>query len=370
MTPRPNALRIGLFALLGVALLAAAIVSVVGLQVFKTSERVVMYFSDSVYGLQVGAPVVFRGVRLGTVRGVSVSQVNGRFAVPVVAELESDKLLALVGGTAAAQAPPLATLLGQGLTAQLATQSLLTGQLYVDLDLRASTKTSANTNANTTHGGAAPAPAAAPALSPGGLVQIPTSLTRFQSLQQQLDGVDVDRMSQDLQATLSAARKLVAGPELQQALAELTQAAAGLARVSATLNQRLPPLADRAGQALQRGGAAAEQVGAAAQRVGGSVASAGERVGQASDRLASAASQAQAVLAPGSPLLGSVQGAADELQRTAAALRDASSEQGATVQELQRALADVSRAARAVRALAEQIEQQPQSLIRGREAPP
>jgi paraquat-inducible protein B len=378
MTPRPNALRIGLFALLGVALLATAMVSVVGLQLFKTSERVVMHFSGTVYGLQVGAPVVFRGVRLGTVRSVSVSQQNGRFAVPVVAELESEKLRVLAGEALAPALSPLAALLGQGLSAQLATQSLLTGQLYVDLDFRPVAKVAAGSASARAMPAAEPAAQAAPiathvpavASPSAGLMEIPTSLTRFQSLQDQLDRVDLNRMSSDLQAALSATRQLVAGSELQRALAELTQAASGLARVSATLNQRLPPLVERAGQTLQRTGAAAEQLGAAAERVGAGVATAGERVGLASDRVSNAASQAGAAVALGSPLLGSVQGAADELKRTAAALREAISEQGATAQELQRALADLSRAARAARALAEQIEQQPQSLIRGREVPP
>ena len=142
MIARPNALRIGLFAVLGAALLAAAIVAVLGVQVFKSGDRVMMHFSGSVYGLQVGAPVVFRGVRLGAVRSIGVSQVNGRFTVPVVAELDRAQLQALAAGAsgepggAKAGTHALATLLQQGLSAQLATQSLLTGQLYVDLDLQ------------------------------------------------------------------------------------------------------------------------------------------------------------------------------------------------------------------------------------------
>jgi paraquat-inducible protein B len=65
-----------------------------------------------------------------------------------------------------------------------------------------------------------------------------------------------------------------------------------------------------------------------------------------------------------------VQQAAEELGRSAAALRAATSDESANAQSLQRALGDVSRAARAVRGLAEQIEQQPQSLIRGKEGTP
>ena len=52
------------------------------------------------------------------------------------------------------------------------------------------------------------------------------------------------------------------------------------------------------------------------------------------------------------------------------ALRAAVADDSTTVQGLQRALGDVARAARAVRELSDAIEQQPQSLIRGRPAAP
>ncbi len=336
MTRKPNAVRIGLFALLGLALLVAAVVVVFGARVFKPSERAVLFFSGSVYGLQVGSPVVFRGVRLGSVQSMDVSSVGGRFAVPVEVELDSERLRTIHGPEIA---DPLAGLVQQGLSAQLATQSLLTGQLYVDLDLRGAGQVAQRDAA--------------------GRILIPTTLTRFQSLQQQLDGVDVSRMSKDLAETLAAARGLVAGPEIKQTLAELAQASAALARLAASMDKRLPGLADSAQGTLRQAGDASVRVGGAADRVTG-----------AADRVGSAAVRAETLLTPGSPLLASVQQAADELGRSAAALRSATSDESTPLQSVQRAMGDVSRAARAVRELADQIEQQPQSLVRGRVAVP
>lgn len=336
MTRRADALRVGLFTLLGLALLLAAVVSVFGARLFKPTERAVMHFSGSVYGLQLGSPVVFRGVRVGSVRSMQVSQQGGRLAVPVEVELDSETLQAISGK---AGADALAQLVAQGLAAQLATQSLLTGQLYVDLDLR---------------GGAS----AAVPRDAQGRVEIPTTLTRFQSLQQQLDRVDVNRLSQDLTATLAAARSLVAGPELKQTLVELSQASASLARLLAALDKRLPALADSSATTLRQAGEASARVLGAA-----------DKVGSAADRVGAAAERADSLLSPGSPLLARVQQAADELARSATSLRALASDDSATAQSLQRAMADVSRAARAVRDMADQIEQQPQSLIRGKAAP-
>jgi paraquat-inducible protein B len=341
MTPRPNAARIGLFTLGGLALLVAAVVVVFGGRLFAATEQAVMHFKGSVYGLQVGSPVVFRGVRLGSVRSVGVVYAQGRFAVPVAVELDPALIRTLGAAAPGDVALSLTTLLQQGLTGQLATHSLLTGQLYIDLDLRPG------------HQPATPVPRDAQ-----GRLEIPTTPTRFQSLTDQLDRVDLAKMTDDLTATLAAARKLVAGPEVQQTLAELAQAATSLKRLSATLDQRLPRLADAAQGTLAQASQASARLGSAADRFGG-----------AADRVGSAAARAESLLAPDSRVLTSVQQAADELTRAAAALRNSASDESTTVQGVQRAMADLARAARAVRELADTLEQQPQSLIRGKAVP-
>lgn len=341
MTPHPSAARIGLFALGGLALLVVAVVAVFGGRLFAGSEQAVMHFRGSVYGLQVGSPVVFRGVQLGGVRSVGVVYAQGQFAVPVVVELDPDLIVSL-GGTGAEPALSLSTLVQQGLTGQLATHSLLTGQLYIDLDLRPGVP-----------------PAATVLRDAQGRLQIPTTPTRFQSLQDQLDRVDLARMTDDLSATLAAARKLFAGPELQQTLTELAQAATSLKRLSATLDLRVPRLADAAQGTLQEATQASARLGNAAERFGG-----------AADGVGRAAARAEGLLAPDSRMLQSVQQSADELTRAAAALRAAASDESATVQGVQRAMADLSRAARAVRELADTLEQQPQSVIRGKAVTP
>lgn len=344
MTPRPNAARIGLFALGGIALLVAAVAVLFGTRLFANTERAVLHFRGSVYGLQVGSPVVFRGVRLGGVRSVGVVFEGGGFEVPVVVEIDRDAIRTLSGASAAADpALTLPALVGAGLSGQLATHSLLTGQLYIDLDLR---------------------PPGQPAVRhASGLLQIPTTPTRFQSLQDQLDRVDLNRMTDDLSATLTAARNLIGGAEMKQTLSSLAQATASLARLTATLDRRAGPLADSAQGTLAQAGQAAQRVGSAADRIGNSVDQAAERVVRAADR-------AEQLLSPASPLVLSVQTAAEELARSASALRALALDESAPMQSVQRAMADVARAARAVRELADTIEQQPQSLLQGKPSAP
>ena len=121
MTPRPSAVRIGLFALVGGALLVTALVVALGGQLLARTEPAVMHFSGSVYGLQVGSPVVFRGVRIGSVQSIGVVHDGVQFTVPVVAALDRDRIHKLHGGSARDDpALSLPALVARGLSAQLA----------------------------------------------------------------------------------------------------------------------------------------------------------------------------------------------------------------------------------------------------------
>ncbi|NBJ31410.1 intermembrane transport protein PqiB [Citrobacter sp. DNRA3] len=98
-----------------------------------------MFFKDSIRGLQPGAPLEFRGIRLGTVSKVpffspNMRQVfNNDYRIPVLVRIEPERLKAQLGedtdvGT------HLEQLLKRGLRGSLKTGNLVTGALYVDLD--------------------------------------------------------------------------------------------------------------------------------------------------------------------------------------------------------------------------------------------
>jgi len=337
MKRRANATLIGAFVVGGLVLLAAAVIAVAGGKLFTRKERAVMHFGGSVYGLQVGAPVVFRGVRVGSVASISVfyDKAKDNFTIPVVAELERDAMRGLDGVRAGAD-EALPALVARGLRAQLSMQSLLTGQLYVDLDLR---------------------PDQPPAVRGAyrDAVEIPTAATAMQNLKSQLDGVDFRRLIDDVSAIAASARALVGGPQLKQALDDLQQITGSVKRLSARLEQRMVPLTDEAQGALSGARRAMDRVGGAA-----------DGVRDTARRFDKTADNAAALLAPDAPLVRNVQSAADELTRTAAALRQATADDSNLARNTERALQDVSRASRAVRELADLLERHPEALLRGR----
>ena len=61
---------VGSFLLGALALGVIAILAFGGMNLFAHKLRVVVVFSDSIAGLEVGAPVTFRGARIGRVEGM------------------------------------------------------------------------------------------------------------------------------------------------------------------------------------------------------------------------------------------------------------------------------------------------------------
>lgn len=98
-----------------------------------------MFFKDSIRGLQPGAPVEFRGIRLGTVAKVPYfvpglrQALNDDYRIPVLVRIEPERLEMQMGEDAGI-ATHLPELLQKGLRASLKTGNLVTGALYVDLD--------------------------------------------------------------------------------------------------------------------------------------------------------------------------------------------------------------------------------------------
>jgi paraquat-inducible protein B len=141
MSKKASPTIIGVFTLIGIILAGATIVLFGAGKYFKDTHDVLVYFDKSVNGLQVGSDVRFGGVRIGSVKSISVlvDRMENRKIIPVVLEL-GEKELSLIG-TAEGGAIDLSSFDGaakavsQGLRAGMKQQSLLTGQLYVEFDI-------------------------------------------------------------------------------------------------------------------------------------------------------------------------------------------------------------------------------------------
>jgi paraquat-inducible protein B len=135
---RDKSALVGAFILGAMGLAVAGLLFFGGTRLFSKSLHAVAFFSESVAGLEVGAPVTFHGVRIGLVKNVAIefSTTSMTARIPVVLEIQPE-LITWEGGKQLAERPEdFQRLLKSGLRAQLEMQSFVTGQLRVDLELK------------------------------------------------------------------------------------------------------------------------------------------------------------------------------------------------------------------------------------------
>lgn len=101
----------------------------------NTGRTLVMYFEESINGLNVGSPVVFKGVQIGKVISIDLiaNPDNLAFSIPVYVKLEPRKNVE--DGAFTKREKVLDELIAKGLRARLTTQSYLTGLLMIELEL-------------------------------------------------------------------------------------------------------------------------------------------------------------------------------------------------------------------------------------------
>ncbi len=136
MSTKVSKAAIGAFVLGAIALLVAGVLVFGAGKFFTTEHKYITYFDGSVKGLNVGSPVTFRGVKVGSVTDISIiaNPAKRELKIPVIFTLEPEKFK---GTREAFQRDPRTierAVAELGLRTQLQMQSFVTGQLVVALD--------------------------------------------------------------------------------------------------------------------------------------------------------------------------------------------------------------------------------------------
>jgi paraquat-inducible protein B len=133
MSKRANPKLIGGFVLGAMALVIIGLLAFGSGQYFAPKGKAVLYFAGSLAGLDVGSPVTFRGVKVGTVTRIVIQYDirEQKLRIPVYIELNPEKFQIISGKRSETN---INELVQRGLRAQLQIQSLVTGQTSVDFD--------------------------------------------------------------------------------------------------------------------------------------------------------------------------------------------------------------------------------------------
>ncbi len=303
---------IGVFLLGGVALLAAALL-LLGREGWRGGARpYVVYFTGSLDGLDVGADVTYRGVKVGSVREIRLTYERelSDVVMPVIISISPDD------GQGQRLDEVIERLVERGLRAQLQTQSLLTGKAVVALDVLPGQ------------------PGYIPEHNETGLPVIPSVPSRvdqaanlLRDLVASLRELPLQEMVLSTNRTLAAIERLAVSPQLHDGLGNLAATLANVEQLTRQLQHQLPPILDNA----QRSGAELDKTLREFRR--------------AAEAAELAMRELQAVAGSGRQTLGPE----SELRY-----------------ELLRALEQLGEASKALQRTAEQIQQRPQSLIFGK----
>jgi paraquat-inducible protein B len=212
MPNRSHATAIGVFVIGAMAIVVAAIVTLGSGRLFRETATWVCYFDGSVEGLELGAPVKARGVSIGRVVRIQLRFRQRPQDIRVPVFLELD--LKRVRGLTGERLTPerLRELVARGLRARLENQSLVTGTLFVNLDFYP--RSAIVLSEVAPEAGYPEIPTV-----PRPLAQLADSLAVFAA---KLEHVDVAAVAQSIAGAASSVEHLASSAKVPQAVAKLS----------------------------------------------------------------------------------------------------------------------------------------------------
>lgn len=136
MAKKISKTAIGGFVFLSIILLIAGVIVFGSGKMFKDSTKFVMYFKNSVKGLTVGSPVIWHGVTIGSVSKIAIDVDTDRLQIHVPVIIEVDSSIVLKNSNKKLVEESLPEWINEGLRARLALDSLITGQMMIEIVLK------------------------------------------------------------------------------------------------------------------------------------------------------------------------------------------------------------------------------------------
>jgi len=205
MGKQANKTLIGVFVLIAIVLVIAAVLAFGSGRFFKHTTKFVLFFEGSVKGLQVGAPVMFEGVKVGQVTDIAL-QLDAKdlsVFIPIYIEIDPATIKVINSTLPKGRDEYIQPLIEKGLRAQLQIQSFVTGQLMVYLDFWPEK------------------PIRLVGAEDGAYPEIPTIPTDLQDLTRRLGSLPLKEILDKLNATLDGIERIANSPKLHASMDSL-----------------------------------------------------------------------------------------------------------------------------------------------------
>jgi len=363
MSKKASTTAIGVFVIGAILLAVAGIVILGGGKYFTKKYNYVGYFSGSVKGLTIGAPVLFNGVKVGDVTNITMEfdAKDMAFRVAVTFQLVENSTNVIneeyyEGFEETTQDQMLIDLANRGLRAQLAPQSFITGLLYVKLDFfpeKEGTLQGTETLGSDIE-----------------LTEIPTVPSDMEELSRTFEKLPLKQIAQNVADVTANIDRLVSSPHLPAILDSVDEAAATLDQTISNLNNQMASLAvdlkttinntNRLMYNLNR------QVDPMAKGFLDTTDAATGALNQARDTLALEKGPGADLVASINKAVASAMSALEQADTTLQTIDTLAAEDSEVIYTLNSALEEIALAARSIRTLAEYLERHPESLLRGK----
>jgi len=315
-------------ALVGAFVLGAIVLSVLGLILFGSGKFLekkytcVTFFDESIAGLDVGAPVEFQGVRIGTVSDVRIvldEEDLGSIKRPVTIQIEESRIV-YVGESAASEKWAKSDNVGmeklvteRGLRARLGTQSMLTGKLKIELGYFPKSKDTRKKK------------------EINGVWVLPTIPTALHNIGKQIAELPLKDIVLEVHHAMKGIADLITSAETAGSISNLNATLAGMTTLMASVNQKVDPLMSKTTATIDTANSTLIEIQELIQKMDNEV----------------------------KPFLTS-------LTQTSEKVGLMMDEQSPMHNETLRAMTELSKAAQSMRYLMDYLEQHPEALLRGK----
>jgi paraquat-inducible protein B len=233
MRIRANPTAIGLFMIGGVILIVGGVAVLASSAWLEDRSTFISYFSESVNGLEPGAAVKFQGVPVGTVTEllIQIDQSDKTFQVPIRYDVDLTRLTTEIGTFVRLdEAEVLRQQIADGLRAQLQMESLVTGQLYIELTYRPEATPPPLEARPTPYPEIPTTPSLLAAFGTEAGSVVADVLEILFRMNEMLNEVDMQGINTAVVASAQAVERLVGSEELRASIAAGPELAAGLTR--------------------------------------------------------------------------------------------------------------------------------------------
>jgi paraquat-inducible protein B len=346
MAKQTSKTLIGGFVVGAVALIVAGVLIFGSGKFFQESNKYVLYFSGSLKGLNVGAPVLFQGVQVGSVTDITIQSNADDLSsqIPVTIQILPKNFKIVRGKRRLDPYENLITMIERGLRAQLQQQSFVTGQLMIGIDFYPDT------------------PVRLVGIDPE-YPEIPTIPTPLETISKTFRDLPLQELFNRLMSAVKGIEKLVNSPDLMGSVSSLHLALEDARKLIGNIDSQIDPLATSIDTAVKDYGKLARDVDSQVEPVLSNVNRTVKDFGKLARDLDS---QTDPVISGMEEAMKEAVSALEQARKTLVAAEEDLSQDSPTMYELNNALREISAMARSIRQLADYLKRHPEALLSGK----